>query len=207
MLIGIDEVGRGAWAGPLLVCGVRASDLTIAKLGDSKTINRLERQRIAVAVKQLADEIALAWVSPQVIDQIGLTDSMKWACDSIFSRLSKPNCPIVIDGNINYLQSIADSKAIIKADALFSQVSAASIVAKVARDNLMEMMSKAYWAYGFESNAGYGTRYHREALNRYGITPIHRMSYKPVLKIHEEHFRNRTQGRAMGSSTTKKGRS
>ncbi len=87
---------------------------------------------------------------------------------------------IVIDGNINYLSNLPKTKAIIKADGLIPAVSAASIIAKVARDKYMMKLSRKYPTYGFEKHVGYGTKFHHEALVKYGITDQHRVNYKPI---------------------------
>lgn len=181
-LIGIDEVGRGCWAGPLLVCGVRIEESLLSGLKDSKQLSKVRRKKLTVEIKQQAENIVLAWVQPQYIDMYGLTASMEYACRTVFSSLFKQGDSIIIDGNINYLKDVPQVQTMIKGDENIPAVAAASIIAKVSRDSYMEAMNIEYPQYNFDSHVGYGTQAHIAALESHGICAIHRRSYKPIQK-------------------------
>lgn len=181
-MIGIDEVGRGCWAGPLVVCGVKLADGDFVGLKDSKATAKKKRQALMHEIKAKALDIELVWVSPQYIDHHGLTKSMQVACEQIFSRLSNGGEPIIIDGSINFLPGKAGVETMIKGDEKVPAIAAASILAKVTRDTFMEQVSHKYPGYGFESHVGYGTKQHMDALAELGLCKLHRKSYKPLQK-------------------------
>lgn len=180
-LMGIDEVGRGCWAGPLVV-GAVILGKEITGLTDSKLLNKKSRLELDRQIRASAIFVGLGWVEPKEIDELGLTDSMKLAITRALKDAPEVS-QIVIDGNINYL--VEDPKVItqIKADQMVPAVSAASIVAKVARDAYMEKVAKEHPNFGFESHVGYGTKVHREMLATHGVTSLHRLSYKPIQAI------------------------
>lgn len=186
-MIGIDEVGRGAWAGPLLVMGARLKPGKKLPEGlrDSKKLTAKRRRELAEQILEVCD-MGEGWVSPDMVDKLGLTDALKCACLLTVERLqAKSGDKIILDGNVDYFK---DSKftnvdVVPKADDKYPLVSAASIVAKVLRDSLMKEYDKEMPQYKFGSHVGYGTKAHLEALQRYGVTNIHRLSFKPVAKI------------------------
>ena len=178
IVVGIDEVGRGCWAGPL-VAGAVVLDTEIVGLKDSKKLSKLQREKLAILIEQSA-KIGLGWVQPAEIDELGLTKAVGLAMQRAFMALECVCDEIIIDGNINYFPNDVRAKAIIRADDLIPVVSAASIVAKVARDTYMVDIAQKYPEYGFDQHVGYGTLTHRAALKAYGITDIHRKSYKPI---------------------------
>ncbi len=177
-ILGIDEVGRGCWAGPLVV-GAVILGKEISGLTDSKLLSKKKREELDQQIQESAKFVGLGWVEPKEIDELGLTASMKLAIKRALESAPEVT-QIIIDGNINYLAD--DSKVItqIKADQTVPAVSAASIVAKVARDTYMENASKDHPDFGFETHVGYGTKVHREALTMHGVTSLHRLSYKPI---------------------------
>lgn len=178
--VGIDEVGRGCWAGPLVAGAVILRE-PIAGLKDSKKLSKKQRENLAAIVEKEALVIGLGWVWPEEIDRDGLTVSVRRAMELALKQIEIPYDEIIVDGNINYLAEHAGSSALIKADDLVPAVSAASIMAKVARDTYMETeAAQEYPFYGFEKHVGYGTKAHIEALGLYGPTKLHRMSYKPL---------------------------
>lgn len=179
MLVGIDEVGRGCWAGPL-VAGAVILDTPIEGVKDSKQLSKTSRIMLAAQIREYAVAIGLGWVWPAEIDAYGLTWAVQTAMERAVAEITVPYDQIVIDGNINYLPKHAGSQAVIKADASVPAVSAASIVAKVARDTYMAELGEAYAGYGFEQHVGYGTAAHIAALKRLGVSDIHRRSYKPI---------------------------
>lgn len=184
MRIGIDEVGRGAWAGPLLVCALQADPADLPGVADSKTLTREDRLHIMPLILRNAARVELSWIRPADIDRHGLGRSLKTGVEAAFSSFSKLNIDTIIDGNINYLERFRRATAVVKADESDAVVSAASIIAKVARDNYMQRIDSLYPEYGFASHVGYGTKQHRSAIQSFGLTPLHRRSFKPLKEIH-----------------------
>lgn len=180
-LIGIDEVGRGCWAGPLLVVAARATAVLPVGLTDSKKLSRLARQRLAQELHTVC-ETGEGWVTPAEIDELGLTSAMKLAVARALKELgAQATDEIILDGNINYCDPhFSNVTCVIKADATVPTVSAASIIAKVLRDTYMFEQAKRMPEYGFEQHVGYGTTLHSAALQNYGVSELHRLSYKPI---------------------------
>jgi len=181
IVVGIDEVGRGCWAGPLVAAAVVLSR-PIKGLKDSKLLAKSTREQLAIIIHERA-KVGLGWVTPAQIDRLGLTASTTLAMKLALSKIGATYDEIVIDGNLNFLPDNPRARAIIKADMNFSAVSAASIVAKVARDDYMRKMAKRYPAYQFERHVGYGTKLHHEMLKLHGACDLHRMSYKPLIAL------------------------
>lgn len=186
--IGIDEVGRGPWAGPLVV-GVVALDMSqnYQGLTDSKQLTPRRRQQESTYIKQRALGIGLGWVDPAQLDKLGMTASLKLAAQRAYAQLpdvvTHAASQIVIDGNIKMLDD-PRVLVLVKADAKVQAVSAASIVAKVARDSYMQQLARLYPGYGFERHVGYGTAAHRQALLDHGVLPgIHRASFAPIKRL------------------------
>ena len=177
--VGIDEVGRGCWAGPV-VAGAVVLDKPIAGLKDSKQLSKRQREKLAVEIKLWASAIGIGWVEPAEVDEIGLTAAVGLAMRRALEQISLTHDEIIIDGNFNFLSEDPRAKAIIKADNSVPAVSAASIVAKVARDNYMAQIAAQYPDYGFEKHVGYGTALHLERLKLHGVSDLHRRSFKPV---------------------------
>jgi ribonuclease HII len=186
MIIGIDEVGRGCWAGPLVACAVKLEHNFVVskarpwKLGDSKKLTKKQREETVLALDELQIINASGWVSPLEVDELGLTKGTELAMRRAIEQLEYESCEIIIDGNINFLQDLPNTKAVIKADDSVPAVAAASIIAKVARDKYMAEIALKYPEYHFEKHVGYGTKAHSDALKKYGVTNIHRKSYKPI---------------------------
>ena len=186
MIVGIDEVGRGCWAGPvvagavLLPADFDAATPAAWRLSDSKLLNKRQREAADLGVRQIALAIGLGWVDAATIDRVGITTAVKWAMERALEQISLVYDEVIIDGNYNFLSEHAKTQALIKADASVPAVSAASIVAKVARDNYMAEMAANYPGYGFEKHVGYGTALHLERLKLHGVSQLHRRSFKPV---------------------------
>ncbi len=190
-MIGIDEVGRGCWAGPLLVVATRLTGDLPLGLKDSKVLSKKKRQALIYDI-QIACDIGEGWVIPAEIDQLGLTESMRLgvarALDNIQAKTSET---IIIDGNINYCdKKYINSSAVIDADAKYPIVSAASICAKVTRDEYMANLPERYQIYDFVNNVGYGTKSHITALALHGVSDVHRKSYAPIKKIINNQYDN-----------------
>ena len=178
IIVGIDEVGRGCWAGPL-VAGAVIVRSGISGLRDSKKLSKKQREYLAQEIKQTA-VFGLGWVWPDEIDELGLSESVRLAMERALAEVPAAYDEIIIDGNINYFPHNAKAKAVIKADDSIPAVSAASIIAKVARDQYMCELDTKYDVYGFEKHVGYGTAAHIAALKAHGVSDIHRQSYKPI---------------------------
>jgi ribonuclease HII len=181
--VGIDEVGRGCWAGPL-VAGAVIIHNPINGLKDSKKLSAAQREHLSTEILLMAQAVGIGWVSPQEVDILGLTNAVGLAMSRALEQITDKYDEIIIDGSYNFFPDNAKAKTLIKADDLVPVVSAASIVAKVARDNYMYEAAKLYPAYGFEKHVGYGTAAHKAALLIHDVTPLHRMSYKPVALAH-----------------------
>ncbi len=177
--VGIDEVGRGCWAGPL-VAGAVILGQPIAGLKDSKLLSKKQRERLAAEIQIQALAIGLGWVSADEIDQYGLTTAVRLAMRRALEQVQVAYDEIIIDGNLNFLSDNPKARAVIKADASVPAVSAASIVAKVARDKFMAEIVSQYADYGFDKHVGYGTALHLEKLKLHGVSALHRTSFKPV---------------------------
>jgi ribonuclease HII len=179
-LIGVDEVGRGAWAGPVCVCAARLNEI-VPGLKDSKQLSKSQRNKLVLQIRQIA-EVGLGWASAAEIDRFGLTGALGLAMERAL-RLFDPGAPVLLDGTFNYLPARTNITLLAKADTLEPVVSAASIVAKVARDNLMERLALNHPAYGFEKHVGYGTAFHRSVLKQVGPCQLHRLSFTPIAQI------------------------
>jgi ribonuclease HII len=177
-VVGIDEAGRGCWAGPLVAAAVRLRE-PIAGLDDSKRLNRRQREHLAVEIRQKAD-YGIGWVSAKEIDEIGLTKATANAMSEALAQIDAPYDKVIIDGIYNYLPSVERVETLAKADSLIPEVSAASLIAKVARDKYMHAIAKDYPNYQFERHVGYGTALHHEQLKLHGVCDLHRLSYKPL---------------------------
>ena|ERR1700757_989450 len=178
-IVGIDEVGRGCWAGPVVAGAVLLSE-PIAGLKDSKKLTKLQRERLAAQIQSAALAVGLGWVEAAVIDEIGLTEAVRLAMRRALERISVSYDAVIIDGNLNYLMDVPGTQALIKADDIIPSVSAASIVAKVARDSYMANLGEGYSGYRFDTHVGYGTALHLEKLRELGVSDQHRRSFKPI---------------------------
>ena len=192
MILGIDEVGRGPWAGPLVVGAVILGGAEIEGLDDSKKLTKKRRETLDRAIHEQAAVWALGWVSTRELDDVGMSQALRLATrravEQIQEQCKEKNVAfdeIIIDGTVNFLADTALGQYVTvmaKADGLIPSVSAASIIAKVARDQYMTDQDVVYPGYGFASNAGYGVAKHRAAIERLGVTPLHRLSFAPLAK-------------------------
>lgn len=185
MILGIDEVGRGPWAGPLVMGAVVLGGEQIEGLTDSKKLTKKARERLYDEIYAKASGVGLGWVSAAEIDNIGLGPALRLATKRAVQGVHTPFHEIIIDGTINFLADTPLEKYVTtmkKADLLVPSVSAASIVAKVARDRWMTEQDELYPGYKFASHVGYGTAIHRAAIDKLGVTPLHRLSFAPLAK-------------------------
>lgn len=186
MILGIDEVGRGPWAGPLVVGAVVLGGAQIDGLTDSKQLTKKRRELLDTEIRERAAGYGLGWVSATELDRVGLAEALRRATRRAVEMVDSAGVcyhEIIIDGTINFLESTRKGQFVTtmkKADALVPSVSAASIIAKVVRDRYMSEQDLRYPEYGFGSNAGYGVAKHRMAIETYGVTPEHRLSFAPL---------------------------
>lgn len=183
MIVGIDEVGRGPWAGPLVFGAVVLGDVNIEGLTDSKKLTAKKREVLSELIYNKALAIGLGWVSASELDALGMPKALEVACRRALQEIKVPYHQIIIDGTVNVLKNTGKGSFVTtmkQADLLVPSVSAASIVAKVARDGFMHEMAELYPEYGFDKHVGYGTASHRAALEKYGPTPLHRRSFRPI---------------------------
>lgn len=197
---GVDEVGRGCWAGRVYAgCVVFEPFKQINfELSESKILNKKGREKYAEEIIKVAKAFGYGFVESEVIDQIGLSESVRLAMEMAVNeceRILKEKVDIIIvDGKS--VRDIQDRKQIKedKADMHHFTVAAASIIAKVERDRYMDQMADIYPNYAFEKNKGYGTKLHSEGLRIHGPCPIHRLSYKPVRAFGESHSKEGKRG-------------
>lgn len=185
MILGIDEAGRGPWAGPLVVGAVVLGGAIIDGLTDSKKLTKKRREQLEVEIHTSASAWATGWVSANELDAIGMSEALKLATRRAVEQIHVPYHEIIIDGTVNFLKDTnkgAYVTTLAKADLLIPSVSAASIVAKVARDRYMTELDSTYPEYGFAKHAGYGVAAHRLAIDKKGVTPEHRLSFAPLQK-------------------------
>lgn len=190
-ILGIDEVGRGPLAGPLVIGAViLPSDERpwFHELKDSKKLSIKKREVLNELI--LAESTTgLGWVAAEELDKLGITESLRLATRRAVKQIKSLRTPfsqIIIDGNINFLTNTPLEKytsTCIKGDSKIREISAASIIAKVARDHYMIELAAKYPDYDFDKHVGYGTKTHIEAIYKHGLTPEHRKSFEPCKSI------------------------
>lgn len=186
MILGIDEVGRGPWAGPLVVGAVVLGDASIPGLNDSKKLSAKRREALNELILASAAGWGLGWVHADELDAVGLSAALRLATTRAVEKIKTPYHEIIIDGTVNFLKETSKGAYVTmlpKADSLIPSVSAASIIAKVARDRFMAEQDTVHPGYGFSSHVGYGTAAHKSALLKLGVTPLHRRSFAPIAAI------------------------
>lgn len=198
-IVGIDEVGRGPIAGPVAVCAflldtdfqkeVEAfSKENKLPLRDSKKLTEKMRDKwyefLVKSKKQRKCDFSFSLVSACDIDTYGIVPAIKKALSTSLKKVAiDTSVKIVLDGGLKAPSEYTNQESFIKGDELYPVISLASIVAKVSRDTLMKKYAKEFPEYGFENNAGYGTKAHYEAIQKYGLTPLHRKSFlKSLIK-------------------------
>ncbi|WP_212522972.1 ribonuclease HII [Actibacterium sp. MT2.3-13A] len=180
---GVDEVGRGPWAGPVTAAAVVLDPADIPEgLNDSKALTARRREALYDHLMARA-QVSIAHASVEEIDEMNILAASHLAMRRAIAGLSVSPDHLLIDGNRLPHDLPCGAEAIVKGDARSVSIAAASIVAKVCRDRLMVDLAQQHPGYGWESNAGYGTKAHAEALRNLGVTPHHRRSFKPVHNI------------------------
>jgi ribonuclease HII len=179
MIAGVDEVGRGPLAGPVVAAAViLPSDFFLPGIDDSKKLSEKKRNEYDEIIRREALAISVAMIDAGEIDVINIYEATKKAMKAAIVSLSSNPEVLLIDAM--KIESPFVVESIIKGDAKSVSIACASIVAKVARDNLMVELSAAYPEYGFQNNMGYGTKEHLQAIQTHGITPYHRKSFAPI---------------------------
>ena len=183
-IAGIDEAGRGPLAGPVVAAAVILPEVPgcIEGLMDSKKLTPRRRGILYGQIYHKALSIGIGIVDPAEIDRINILRSSLRAMAIAVSNLSPPPDFLLVDGTFQ-IESILPQLAVPKGDALSASMAAASIVAKVTRDQMMERYDLDYPQYAFKNHKGYPTRAHREAIRKYGICPIHRRSFRGVKEM------------------------
>lgn len=182
MIIGVDEVGRGSWAGPVCVAAVAwPDDAVLPGLNDSKQVSVKKRGPLAQAIRERAIAIGIGWVAAPLVDKIGIATSLQTAAQCAVAELGPQSARVVVDGRDKLLGNWP-AEYIIKADCTVPAVMAASIIAKVARDTYMQRLDLdlQFANYQFGKHVGYGTALHRQLIAQFGPCEQHRMSYAPL---------------------------
>ncbi|MCP4581371.1 MAG: ribonuclease HII [candidate division Zixibacteria bacterium] len=184
IVCGVDEVGRGPLAGPVVAAAVVLdSKITIEGLADSKLLSPAQRYRIFSEIMEKSAGFAIAGVSRSIIDKINILQASFLAMKRAIEKLPVRPDKVYVDGNFEIPDLNISQKAIVDGDKLIPQISAASILAKVARDAFMTELANKYPEYGFERHKGYPTKEHIEIIKRLGPCEIHRRSFRPVSQM------------------------
>ena len=208
-ILGIDEVGRGPLAGPLVVGAVILPEEEkpwLDNLKDSKKLSAKKREALNKIILQEA-VTSLGWVPAHELDELGISEALRLATKRAVKAIQSLHAPfsqIIIDGKINFLSNTPlenYTSTLIKADDKIREVSAASIIAKVARDQYMIELATKYPNYDFDKHVGYGTKAHVKAIYEYGLTPEHRKSFEPCKSLSD--FKSTTKP---SKNTAKKGK-
>jgi ribonuclease HII len=190
VIAGVDEVGRGAWSGPVLACAVivnrEKEDKYLAQIKDSKKLSKSKREML---FQYLVDNhiYSIGSASREEIDEINILQATMLAMERAVRGLSIIPDIVLIDGN-KTPNNIKNAYAIIGGDKRSLSIAASSIIAKVARDKIMSNLSQLFPQYNWHSNAGYGTKSHIEAIEECGINMHHRRSFAPIKKILEKNY-------------------
>ncbi len=180
---GVDEVGRGPLAGPVTAAAVILDPKRVPRgLDDSKKLSLKAREALAAELHEVAD-VSVAHASVEEIDALNILRAAHLAMERAVTGLSRQPDRALIDGNLIPRNLVCAAEAVVKGDGKCLSIAAASIAAKVARDQIMVDLAQQHPGYGWEKNAGYPTKAHREALLSLGVTPHHRRSFKTVHNI------------------------
>ncbi|MCP4818214.1 MAG: ribonuclease HII [Shimia sp.] len=183
LVAGVDEVGRGPLAGPVTAAAVILDPARIpAGLNDSKKLSAKRREALSEEIKALA-QVSVAHASVEEIDEHNILRASHIAMERAVAALDPAPDYLLIDGNMIPRGLLQTSEAVVKGDGRSVSIAAASIVAKTVRDHIMMDLAQQFPGYGWETNAGYPSKSHKEALQNLGVTPHHRRSFKPVHNI------------------------
>lgn len=185
---GIDEAGRGAWAGPVITAVVvlPKNHKQNKEITDSKLLTPEKRARLYEIITEQALDFGVGIISCETIDKIGILNATKLAAKEAVAMLKTPPDYLLCDALDLRKQIAVDQESIIKGDQKIYSISCASVIAKVTRDNIMSSLGGEYAVYEFGKHKGYGTKLHQEKLAQYGVSSLHRISYKPVKALLKE---------------------
>ena len=188
-IAGVDEAGRGPWAGPVVAAAVILDpDQIPSGIDDSKSLDESAREAIHARILKTS-EVAYAIADVTRIDRDNILNATLWAMTEAAKKLNPQPRLALIDGN-RIPKLNCKARTIVKGDSKCLSIAAASIVAKVTRDRIMKKLGEEYPGYGFERHKGYGTPEHRHALKMLGVTPEHRRSFRPIQLALELHGSN-----------------
>ncbi len=182
VIVGLDEVGRGPWAGPVVACAARLIGPPPEGLDDSKRLTARRREALA-ALLEACCEIGYGEASVAEIDTLNIRAATHLAMARAVAALGTPPDHLLIDGNDRPGWVDCPHTLIIGGDGLSPSIAAASVLAKIRRDRGMAALAQQHPGYGWERNAGYGTRQHQDGLAQYGVTQHHRRSFAPIRKM------------------------
>ena len=191
-VIGLDEVGRGPLAGPVISCGCNFKNYTILNevkdyIGDSKKLSEKKRELSFKLLQNLKKEglvdFHLGIANVKEIDNLNILEATKLSMKRVVDKFNLKNAYLIIDGNFSLNYKSYKEKSIIKGDNKSLSIAAASIIAKVHRDRLMKKLSIKFQDFGWEKNAGYGTKMHIENIHRLGPTIHHRKTFEPIKSL------------------------
>lgn len=190
IVAGIDEVGRGPLAGPVVAAAVVLDPTRpVEGLRDSKTLSLRQRRSLARAIRRSARAFAIGFATVEEIDRLNILQASLLAMDRALTRLGLDPDIVLVDGNRAPSAWAArggfEVRTVVHGDRSVPEISAASIIGKVCRDRLLDRWHRRYPEYGFERNKGYATAQHLDAISVYGVTPIHRRSFAPVRRVWE----------------------
>ena len=190
-VIGLDEVGRGPLAGPVVSCGVIYNSYEILEtkipITDSKKLTIKQRLELFKLFKQLKKENILKYylglATVEEIDQINILEATKLSMKRVIDKFNNPSASIIIDGNFKLEYKTVNEKSIIGGDKISLSIATASIIAKIHRDRLMSILDSKYQHFGWKQNAGYGTKKHIDAIKEKGPTNCHRKTFEPIKSL------------------------
>ena len=191
-VIGLDEVGRGPLAGPVISCGCHFKNYTILNefkdlIGDSKKLSEKKRELSFKFLQNLKKEniidFHLGIANVHEIDNLNILEATKLSMKRVIDKFNLKNAKLIIDGNFSLNYKSYKEQSIIKGDNKSLSIAAASIIAKVHRDRLMKKLSIKFQNFGWEKNAGYGTKMHIENIHRFGPTIHHRKTFEPIKSL------------------------
>ena len=187
LVCGVDEVGRGPLAGPVVAAAVILNPSSVpAGLDDSKKLTAKKREALFDVIRGAAVAYAIAEASVEEIDELNILEASMLAMRRAVAALPVPAEAVLVDGNRNPGFGDLPTRTLIKGDGRSLSIAAASILAKVFRDRLMAKLSESYPDYGWAQNAGYGVAKHRRALELVGVSPHHRRNFAPIRQILDE---------------------
>ena len=195
LIAGIDEAGRGPWAGPVVASAVvflnkDVDTYLLENLNDSKKLSEKKREVLFEKIMEAKEKgdllVGIGEATSQEIDELNILQTTFLAMKRAVENLGRYPDFAIVDGNQKPRSLGCESETVIKGDARSYSIAAASVVAKVYRDRLMKKLAEEYPFYGFEKNVGYGTKAHIDGLNKYGVIQgVHRISYKPIAMLLE----------------------